>query len=89
MKLTIYSDTNERVHETEDNVYITTKLLEVLFNKYVVQIKGMRINYKYNYSDEQTITITHSNKFKEIYEGIPTKLGWLDIYKLRENIKES
>ena len=88
MKLLSVNDKNEIIYETNDDLYITTSLLDILFSKYIQKVPKIRINYQYNYSDKQTIKVTFSNKSKLIYKDVPTKCGYIDVDVIKHSILE-
>lgn len=89
MKLTIENPNGDKIYQCIDNAKVIGELLGILFNKTIVKSKGTRIKYQYNYSNEQKIIIAWPNGTKSIFEGIPTKLGYLDTDKIIKTIKES
>lgn len=85
----------ELTNTWEDQTNILLQLTAFLYRKTVLKSKNIRISYKYNYSDTQTIifkesyenydhTITHT-WFE--FENIPTSMGYLDIYKIEKILK--
>ena len=88
MKYILYNEKREKIQETEDNIRVLTMLTSELFNRYIVKTKDVKqLQYQYNYTDTQKITIIYKNGWRAIYEGIPTKMGLLDNYKIAFNIK--
>lgn len=74
----------------EDEKTNVKQLLAFLYRKTIQKSRNIKIRYKYDYDDYQTITIIESY---ENYDGsitktyfefhnIPTTLGFLDIYKI-------
>ena len=72
------------------------QLAAFLYQKTILKSNKLKISYKYNYSDIQTITFIDSY---ENYDGtitktffefvnIPTNLGFLDIYKISSEFGE-
>ena len=71
------------------------QLTAFLYRKTIQKSSNLKISYKYDYSDLQTITIKESYRnyddsisntwFK--FENIPTELGFLDIYKIKESLE--
>lgn len=88
MKLTIENSNGYKIYQCTDNAKVIGELLGILFNKTIVKSKGTRITYQYNYSDKQKIIITWSNGAKSIFEGIPTKCGYLDTDVIIKELKE-
>lgn len=81
----------------EDQTNIVLQLTAFLYRKTILKSSNIKITYKYNYSDYQTIIVkesytnydnTISNTWFE-FENIPTSMGYLDIYKIEKNLKES
>ena len=71
------------------------QLTAFLYRKTIQKSSNLKISYKYDYSDLQTITIKESyrnyddsisNTWFE-FENIPTELGFLDIYKIKESLE--
>lgn len=62
-----------------------TRLLGMLWNTKVIESKGFKMRFNYNYSDMQTITFSNG---KVVYEfsNIPTSWGMLDDNKLWHEI---
>lgn len=88
MKYILYNEKREKIQESEDNIRVLTMLTAELFNRYIVKTKDIKqLQYQYNYTDNQKITIIYKNGWRAIYEGIPTKMGLLDDYKIAFNIK--
>ena len=88
MRYILYNEKREKIQETEDNIRVITMLTSELFNRYIVKTKDVKqLQYQYNYTDCQKITIIYKNGWRAIYEGIPTKQGLLDNYKIAFNIK--
>lgn len=88
MKYILYNEKREKIQETEDDIRVITMLASELFNRYIVKTKDVKqLQYQYNYTDNQKITIIYKNGWRAIYEGIPTKMGLLDNYKIAFNIK--
>lgn len=88
MKYILYNEKREIVQENEDGLKVITMLTSELFNRYIAKTKDVKqLQYQYNYTDTQKITIIYKNGWRAIYEGIPTKMGLLDNYKIAFNIK--
>lgn len=81
MKLITLNENNEVIEIIEnDNNYITKVLLEQLWNKQMKVTKDIkRIDYKYNYSDKQTVKITFTNGLKYVFEDVPTQHGCINL----------
>lgn len=62
-----------------------TRLLAMLWNAKVIESKGFKMKFAYNYSDMQKLTFTND---KVVYEfsNIPTSWGMLDDNKLWHDI---
>lgn len=87
----------ELTNTWEDQKNIILQLTAFLYRKTIQKSSNLKITYKYNYSDYQTIVIkesyenydhTTTNTWFE-FENIPTKMGYLDIYEIEKNLKES
>lgn len=90
MEYIIYNDKKEIINESKDATKICTSLCGDLFNKYILKSKDFKqVQYQYNYSDTQTITFIYKNNYRIIYKNIPTKMGFLDNYKIAFDIKNS
>ena len=78
----------------EDEKSNTMNLLAFLYRKTILKSNNLRISYNYNYSDNQTISITESytnydntiTKTKYVFYNIPTKLGYLDIHTINDKM---
>jgi len=79
----------------EDEKTNILQLTAFLYRKTIQKSSNLKISYKYDYSDLQTIIIkesytnydnTISNTWFE-FENIPTNLGFLDIYKIKESLE--
>lgn len=86
----------ELVNKWEDEKTNVLQLAAFLYQKTILKSNKLKIKYSYDYSDLQTITFIDSY---ENYDGtitktyfefvnIPTNLGFLDIFKISENLKE-
>lgn len=96
----VYQDRNDKkkkelVNVWEDEKTNVLQLTAFLYRKTIQKSNKLRISYKYNYSDLQTIVIKESytnydnsisNTWFE-FENIPTKMGFLDIYKIKESLE--
>lgn len=87
----------ELTNTWEDQTNIVLQLTAFLYRKTIQKSSNLKITYKYNYSDYQTIVIRESyenydntitNTWFE-FENIPTKMGYLDIHEIEKNLKES
>lgn len=88
MKYILYNEKKEITIEQEDDVTILANFTADLFNKYILKSKDFKqVQYKYNYSDMQEITFIFKNGYRAVYSNIPTKLGYLDNYKIVFDIK--
>lgn len=85
----------KQVNTWKDQTNILLQLTAFLYRKTIQKSSNIRISYKYDYSDLQTIVIKESytnydnsisNTWFE-FENIPTELGFLDIYKIKENLE--
>lgn len=85
MKLLTLNHKNEIIETIEnDDVYIMKVLLKQLWLKQFKVTKDIRrIDYKYNYSDKQTVKITFTNDLKYVFEDIPTRHGVIDLNELK------
>ena len=87
----------EHVNTWEDQKNIVLQLTAFLYRRTILKTRNLKIKYSYDYSDNQTITITESfenydgsiTKTYFVFENIPTNLGYLDIYKIEKNLNES
>lgn len=90
MEYIIYNDKKEIINESKDATKVCTSLCSDLFNKYILKSKDFKqVQYQYNYSDIQIITFIYKNNYRIVYRNIPTKMGFLDNYKIAFNIKNS
>lgn len=88
MKYILYNEKKEIVIEQEDDATVLANFTADLFNKYILKSKDFKqMQYHYNYSDTQEITFIFKNGYRAVYSDIPTKLGYLDNYKIAFNIK--
>lgn len=84
------------VNVWEDETTNILQLTAFLYRKTIQKNGNLKISYKYNYSDLQTITIaetftnydesTTTTYFEFI--NVPTNLAYLDIYKLEKKINK-
>ena len=71
------------------------QLTSFLYRKAILKSSNLKVKYKYDYSDLQTITFIDSYEnydgsvTKTYYEfiNIPTNLSYLDIYKIEKSLK--
>ena len=83
MKLLTLNNSNEVINIDTNDKYILEVLTKQLWNKLILKDKDIkRINYKYNYSDLQTIKMTFSNGIKYIFEDIPTMHGCINVNQI-------
>ena len=90
------NEKKELVNIWEDEKTNILQLLGFLYRKTILKGYNLRINYSYNYSDKQVITITESyqnydntiTKTRYTFYNLPTNLAYLDIYKLGDIINE-
>lgn len=87
----------ELTNTWEEQTNILLQLTAFLYRKTIQKSSNLKITYKYNYTDYQTIIIkesyqnydnTTTNTWFE-FENIPTNMGYLDIYKIEKNLKEN
>ena len=100
MIVKVYQDRTgkkELTNTWENQTNILLQLTAFLYRKTIQKSSNLKISYKYNYSDAQTIVFKESytnydntitNTWFE-FENIPTNMGYLDIYKIAKNIEES
>lgn len=83
MQFKIY-DNNKNITRIEKNFDAVNKMfLSVLYNKYILKSKEIKqVQYKYNYTDLQTVTFIYSNNYRIVFDYIPTSHGYLEAYKL-------
>ena len=88
MKYILYNEKKEVVIEQVDEVVVLANFTADIFNKYILKNKEFKqVQYKYNYNDAQKITFIFKNGYRAVYKDIPTKLGYLDNYKIAFDIK--
>ena len=88
MKYILYNEKKEIIIEQKDDAIVLANFTADLFNKYILKSKDFKqVQYKYNYSDTQEITFIFKNDYRAVYKDIPTKLGYLDNYKIAYNVK--
>lgn len=79
MKLISLNEKNETLETITNDNYIMQVLLKQLWLKQMKVTKDIkRIDYKYNYSNRQTVKITFTNNYKYIFQDIPTAHGCID-----------
>ena len=85
----------ELTNTWEDQASILLQLTAFLYRKTIQKSSNLKITYKYNYSDKQTIIVKESyvnydntvtNTWFE-FENIPTSMGYLDIYKIEKMLE--
>ena len=88
MKYILYNEKKEIIIKQEDDATVLANFTADLFNKYILKSKDFKqVQYHYNYRDTQEITFIFKNGYRAVYKDIPTKLGYLDNYKIAFNIK--
>lgn len=98
MVVKVYQDREtgkkELTNTWEDQTNILLQLTAFLYRK-TIQKSNIKITYKYDYSDYQTIIVKESytnydntitNTWFE-FENIPTSMGYLDIYKIEKMLE--
>lgn len=78
-----------------DSKFLIIRLFGDIYNKQILKVKNT-IKSNYNYDDIQTIKVIDKvynsdgsvDKWEYIYYNIPTKCGYLDVYKINELMKE-
>ena len=96
----VYQDRNEQKKMELVNIWEneTTNMLQLtafLYRKTIQKSTNIKIRYSYNYTDKQVIEIIESytnydntvTKTKFVFYNIPTNMGYLDITKLENKIK--
>ena len=79
MKLNVYDTNKKLVNTFEDYTFITTRLLSLLFSKYVNKATNIkRITRKYDYKNTMVITFTFDNGIKYEFANIPAQQGYID-----------
>jgi len=87
MEYKVYNEINYIVRHAGFDI-AQRELLSYLWLVYVVKSKNYKVKYNYNYSNLQTITfIDKSNNYKHEFSNVPVKMGYLDIDKLKEEMK--
>lgn len=86
----------KQVNTWKDQTNILLQLTAFLYRKTIQKSQRIKISYKYDYTDSQTIIVKESftnydntvtNTWFE-FENIPTNCGYLDIYKIENNLKK-
>ena len=85
----------ELVNKWNDEKTNLLQLTAFLYRKTILKSSNLKVKYRYNYSDLQTITFIDSYEncdgsiTKTYYEfiNIPTNMGYLDIYKIENNLE--
>ena len=86
----------KQVNTWKDQTNILLQLTAFLYRKTIQKSQKIKIFYKYDYTDLQTIIIKESftnyddtitNTWFE-FENIPTNCGYLDIYKIEKNLEK-
>ena len=89
LKIDVLNEKNEVVNTFNDQDFIVTRLLSLLWSKYINKASNIkRVSYNYNYSDTQKITFYFDNKYKYIFSNIPTSWGSIDDAKILDLLKE-
>lgn len=84
----------ELVNKWNDEKTNLLQLTAFLYRKTILKSSNLKVKYSYNYSDLQTITFIDSYEnydgsiTKTYYEfiNIQTNMGYLDIYKIKNNL---
>lgn len=80
----ILNEKKEKVFEEKDEKKALLEFTTCLYNKYIVKSLSMkRVSYKYNYNEKQKITFSYSNRFKIVFEDVPTTLAHFNKRKLK------
>ena len=88
MEYILYNEKKEIIIKQEDDAIVLANFTADLFNKYILKSRDFKqVQYHYNYSDTQEITFIFKNGYRAVYLNIPTKLGYLDNYKIAYNVK--
>lgn len=85
---------SELVNVWKDEQNNIIYLLGLLYSITINKSKAYKVNYKYNYTDLQTIKITNTyencdgttTKTSYIFHNVPTSMAYLDTYKLNKII---
>ena len=83
---------NEVVNYWLNETSVIFQLFEFIYRKTIQKSRNIKISYKYNYSDLQTIIVTMmlynydgtESQIKYKFYNIPTKQGFLNTDKLQE-----
>lgn len=98
MIVNVYQQTNNNKKElkntwtNEQNILL--QLTAFLYRKTILKSNNIKIRYRYNYDDMQTITFIESyqnydesiTKTYFVFENIPTNMSYLDIYKIQKEV---
>lgn len=84
----------ELVNVWEDEKNNIMQLMALLYAKTILKSSNYSIRYSYNYSDKQTIKVINNyenydgsiTKTEYIFYNIPTNMGWLDTYKIYNEV---
>lgn len=84
----IYSVTYDDQKQTRSmelsSDYNIKALTEILYNKYIAKATYIKqIQYSYNYTDKQTLTVIYNNGWRQVFVNIPTSVGTLRLDKWR------
>lgn len=85
----------ELVNVWNDEKTNLLQLTAFLYRKTILKNSNLKVKYRYNYSDLQTITFIDNYEnydgsiTKTFYEfiNIPTNLGYFDIYKIEKSLE--
>lgn len=87
MEFIIYNGKKEVVQHCTEETTVLAQLTKELFNKYMLKSKDYKqVQYQYDYSDTQKIIFIYKNNYRIVFNGIPTKWGYLDNDKIIYNI---
>ena len=88
MKMIIFNQNDEIVETFENQTFIISRLLGLLFNKTIAKSRHIkRITYNYNYSNNQSVKFIFDNDYKYEFTDIPTTMTLLDEGKIEKLLK--
>lgn len=88
MKMIVFNPNNEIVETFENQTFIISRLLGLLFNKTIAKSRHIkRITYNYNHSNNQSVKFIFDNDYKYEFTDIPTTTTLLDEGKIEELLK--
>ena len=88
MKMIIFNQNDEIVETFENQTFIISRLLGLLFNKTIAKSRHIkRITYNYNYSNNQSVKFIFGNDYKYEFTDIPTTMALLDEGKIEKLLK--